>query len=286
MDHASGRNFFISYETGDRPWAEWIAAQLEAAGFSTVYQAADLRPGRNFAFEMHRALSTSERTIAILTPDYLRSDFGTAEWLATFTHDPTGEKKGSSSQYGRSPATRRACSGRSSTPICSAWTRRPPERDSCGGRPQQAAPNGAPPFLAEAGQIHFPGGTATADAPATVLPSGLEDMLRALRRLAEEQPYSLPGQHRIPLSVTYVQQSVASAFEIRRNLDPELDEASVADEDRRIFALARPFDEVFTQHEHLVIEGAAGLGKSSLGQRLVAELTDTLLSGDPASTNG
>jgi hypothetical protein len=32
-------DFFISYTHVDRPWAEWIAWQLEAAGDTTVIQA-------------------------------------------------------------------------------------------------------------------------------------------------------------------------------------------------------------------------------------------------------
>ena len=40
-----GRDFFISYTQVSRPWAEWIAVQLEAAGYSTVLQAWDFRPG-------------------------------------------------------------------------------------------------------------------------------------------------------------------------------------------------------------------------------------------------
>jgi phage replication-related protein YjqB (UPF0714/DUF867 family) len=38
------RDFFISYTGADRAWAEWIAVQLEAAGYSTVLQAWDFRP--------------------------------------------------------------------------------------------------------------------------------------------------------------------------------------------------------------------------------------------------
>jgi phage replication-related protein YjqB (UPF0714/DUF867 family) len=41
-----GRDFFISYTGVNRPWAEWIAVQLEAAGYTTVLQAWDVnRPG-------------------------------------------------------------------------------------------------------------------------------------------------------------------------------------------------------------------------------------------------
>ena len=42
-------DFFISYTAADRPWAEWIAWQLEVAGFTTLLQAWDFRPGTDFA---------------------------------------------------------------------------------------------------------------------------------------------------------------------------------------------------------------------------------------------
>ena len=33
------KDFFISYTTADKAWAEWIAWHLEEAGYSTVVQA-------------------------------------------------------------------------------------------------------------------------------------------------------------------------------------------------------------------------------------------------------
>ena len=69
------KNFFISYNQADRQWAEWVAWQLEEADYSTILQAWDFRPGSNFILEMQRAASESERTIAILSKDYLDSLF-------------------------------------------------------------------------------------------------------------------------------------------------------------------------------------------------------------------
>jgi hypothetical protein len=86
-----GRDFFISYTQVNRPWAEWIAVQLEAAGYSTVLQAWDFRPGRDFLHEMQQATSTAGRTIAVLSPAYFGSKFSEAEWRAAFVKDPTGE---------------------------------------------------------------------------------------------------------------------------------------------------------------------------------------------------
>jgi Tol biopolymer transport system component len=91
MADSQGRDFFISYTAIDRAWAEWIAVQLEAAGYSTVLQAWDFRPGMGFVHEMQQAASTSGRTIAVLSPAYFGSEFGEAEWVAAFYKDPTGE---------------------------------------------------------------------------------------------------------------------------------------------------------------------------------------------------
>jgi len=85
-------DFFISYTGVDRFWAEWIAWQLEAAGYTTVIQAWDFRPGANFALAMQHAAAESERTIAVLSPAYLQSGFTAAEWAAAFAKDPTGRQ--------------------------------------------------------------------------------------------------------------------------------------------------------------------------------------------------
>ena len=86
------RDFFISYNQADRRWAEWIAWQLEAAGYTTRIQAWDFRPGSNFVAEMDDALRTTRRTIAVLSPDYLVSAFAEAEWTATVARDPRGAR--------------------------------------------------------------------------------------------------------------------------------------------------------------------------------------------------
>ena len=86
------KDFFISYTAADRDWAEWIAWQLEEAGFSTVLQSWHFRPGQNFVLNMHNASKEAERTIAVLSPDYLNANFTQSEWAAAFRQDPRGEK--------------------------------------------------------------------------------------------------------------------------------------------------------------------------------------------------
>ena len=87
------RDFFVSYNKADAKWAQWIAEVLEAEGYTTILQAWDFRPGGNFVLDMHNALISSERFIAVLSPNYLSSSYAQAEFAAAFTRDPNSEKR-------------------------------------------------------------------------------------------------------------------------------------------------------------------------------------------------
>ncbi|MBV9688897.1 MAG: toll/interleukin-1 receptor domain-containing protein [Ktedonobacteraceae bacterium] len=84
------RDFFISYAGQDKPWAEWIAAQLDTAGYTFFFQAWDFRPGSNFVVEMDQATKLADRTLLVLSAAYLASGFAFSEWAAAFRQDPTG----------------------------------------------------------------------------------------------------------------------------------------------------------------------------------------------------
>jgi hypothetical protein len=86
-------DFFISYTGTNRDWAEWIAFVLEDAGYSVILQAWDFRPGTNFVLEMDRAAKATSRTILVLSPDYLQSQFASPEWAAAFGTDPQGLRR-------------------------------------------------------------------------------------------------------------------------------------------------------------------------------------------------
>jgi TIR domain len=85
-------DFFVSYTSTDRAWAEWIAWQLEAEGYQVVLQAWDFGPGLDWAHEMQHAITTAERVMAVLSTAYLESAHGEAEWLAFYARDPSGER--------------------------------------------------------------------------------------------------------------------------------------------------------------------------------------------------
>lgn len=90
MDRSA--DFFVSYTSVDRAWAEWIAWQLEAAGYQVVVQAWDFGPGRDWVHEMQQATATAERVVAVLSAAYLQSGHGEAEWRAFYAKDPSGER--------------------------------------------------------------------------------------------------------------------------------------------------------------------------------------------------
>ena len=85
-------DFFISYNKADRGWAEWIAWELEEAGYKCYIQAWDFITGSNFVHEMQKG-TRANRTLLVLSPDYLTSKFTQAEWYAAFAQDPTGEDR-------------------------------------------------------------------------------------------------------------------------------------------------------------------------------------------------
>ena len=87
------KDFFISYNGKDREWAEWIAWQLDEAGYTTVIQAWDFRPGGNFVIDMQQATTDTNRTIMVLSQNYLDAMFTQPEWAAAFAKDPTGAQK-------------------------------------------------------------------------------------------------------------------------------------------------------------------------------------------------
>jgi len=84
-------DFFISYTGVDRTWAEWVAWELEKATYECVLQAWDFVAGEDFMQEMQKAATGAKRTIAVLSPEYLQSRYGTMEMNAALVADPLGD---------------------------------------------------------------------------------------------------------------------------------------------------------------------------------------------------
>ncbi len=87
------KDFFISYSSVDRYWAEWIAWQLEQEGkLSVILQAWDFRPSLDYIQEMQEATIAAKRTIAVLSPNYLQELYKYPAWTAAFAQNLEGKK--------------------------------------------------------------------------------------------------------------------------------------------------------------------------------------------------
>ncbi len=92
-ENTNVESIFISYTKTDEIWARWVGSVLLSAGYSVTVQYKDFLPGANFVELMDLAIRNTDRTIAILSPEYLKSDFAASEWQAAFRDDPLGQKR-------------------------------------------------------------------------------------------------------------------------------------------------------------------------------------------------
>ncbi|MEV4770818.1 FxSxx-COOH system tetratricopeptide repeat protein [Micromonospora humida] len=84
-------DFFISHVRSDQRWAEWIAANLEQAGYRVWVQSWDGRPGARLFEEIEKAILSSDVTLALLSPAAVRSIDVQHEWQLAREVDPGGE---------------------------------------------------------------------------------------------------------------------------------------------------------------------------------------------------
>ncbi len=87
------KDFFISYHNSDKEWASLIEKWLNEIGYSTLMQDTDFKPGSNFVLMIDESIKNTNKTIAIISPDYLKADFPQIEWPVALANDPTGKKK-------------------------------------------------------------------------------------------------------------------------------------------------------------------------------------------------
>ena len=80
----AGPLVFISYTGVDLAWAEWIAHQLEEAGYRITMQGRDFVPGTNFVELIDRGLRQAAVVVCVLSRAYQLSDFGRREWQAVY----------------------------------------------------------------------------------------------------------------------------------------------------------------------------------------------------------
>jgi hypothetical protein len=89
----SGRetDFFISHAGRDTGWAEWLAWQLQEAGYRVELDVWDWAPGEDFVARMAAALQRADRLLAVCTEAYFSSVFGGAELRAAFAGSAAAE---------------------------------------------------------------------------------------------------------------------------------------------------------------------------------------------------
>jgi hypothetical protein len=85
-----GVHFFVSHAGRDTGWAEWLAWQLEQAGYSVELAVWDWAPGEDFVARMAAALERADRLLAVCTEAYFASAFGGAELRAAFAQQAVG----------------------------------------------------------------------------------------------------------------------------------------------------------------------------------------------------
>ncbi len=85
-------DFFVSFAKQDIIWARWIAGVLEIEGHRVVYQEQDMLPGHNVVHQMQLGAAAT-RTIAVMSPDYVKRPYPMSEWAAAYVKDPVGVRR-------------------------------------------------------------------------------------------------------------------------------------------------------------------------------------------------
>jgi hypothetical protein len=89
---AAEADFFISRAGADKAFAGWLASLIEAQGKTTLLQ--DKHFGHeSFMAQMHDALKGGARVIAVLTPEYLASEYCIKEANGALKGDPNNRKR-------------------------------------------------------------------------------------------------------------------------------------------------------------------------------------------------
>src|SRR4051794_22699476 len=86
-----GVDFFISHAGRDTGWAEWLAWQLQQAGYTVELDVWDWAPGEDFVARMAAALERADRLLAVCSEAYFSSVFGGAELRAAFVGSVAAE---------------------------------------------------------------------------------------------------------------------------------------------------------------------------------------------------
>lgn len=262
-DQRRAVDFFVSYAAEDREWAMWIAATLEAAGYSVTLQDWDFRPGADWVHEMNRAVLGARRTIAVLSRNYMKSLHGEAEWRVAYEADPSGELGALvpvrvDDVQPRGLLATRIFIDLVSLPADDA------QRALVDGV-RQAVPHRMTSKGRSGSALSFPGRRSSVDhSDRRELDDVMSNYLSAVNRQHEDPPYlSLRSGRR--LSQIYVAQTL-------ENMAP----AEGAGSNSPLLRNRWPSALTILQDDvHVLLEGGPGAGKSSLLSRLATLLLNT-----------
>ena len=82
---------FISYSHHDKAWVcDWLQPRLEAAGLKVLIDTRDFAVGAPVLVNIEAAVEASRRTLLVLTPHWVASEWTSFESLLLQTGDPTG----------------------------------------------------------------------------------------------------------------------------------------------------------------------------------------------------
>ncbi len=82
---------FISYSHYDKAWVcEWLLPRLEAAGLKVLIDTRDFAVGTPALVNIEQAIEASRRTLLVLTPHWVASEWTNFEALLEETSDPIG----------------------------------------------------------------------------------------------------------------------------------------------------------------------------------------------------
>jgi len=85
---------FISYSHLDVGWVkEWLLPRLETAGLSVCIDSRDFEIGVPSLTNMENAVERSRKTLLVLTPNWVKSEWTKFESLMTQTEDPSGVRQ-------------------------------------------------------------------------------------------------------------------------------------------------------------------------------------------------
>ena len=123
-------DFFVSHAGADRAWAEWVAWQLEQAGYTVELDVWDWAAGRDFVVAMSDALDRADRVVALFSAAYFdRSRYTTEEWSAATAHVPGAEgDRLVPVRVEEVPGECPRCCAGWCPGICSGWVRNRPGR--------------------------------------------------------------------------------------------------------------------------------------------------------------